>query len=86
MASAIKNFHLPLPVGIYAELREIAESNGQPATKLAQQLLKEGLEQLRRADRRRQIADYARSVAGTSDDFDPAIEHAGLASLGDHDR
>ena len=86
MSSATKNFHLPLSVGLYDELRDAAEANGQPATKLAQQLVKQGLEELRRAERRRQIADYASSVAGTVDDLDPAIEQAGLTVLRDGDR
>ena len=86
MSSAIKNFHLPLPIALYSELRDAAKTNGQPATKLAQQLVKQGLELLRRAERRRQISNYASSVAGTRDDLDPDLEESGLGSLEDSDR
>jgi hypothetical protein len=80
MASATKNFHLPLPETLHRELRDAAASVGQPATRLAQELVRRGLDQLRRARQRQAIARYARAVAGTPSDVDPALEAAALES------
>lgn len=81
MASATKNFHLPLPAATYAELHLAADRRKTPATKLAHQLVEQGLERLRRAERRRDIAAYAAHVAGSSDDLDTMLEAAGIDSL-----
>jgi len=81
MASATKNFHLPLPEELYDELRSAAREADQPATKFAQELMRAGLEDWRRAHRRRQIAAYARVQAGSRDDLDPDLERAGIAAL-----
>jgi ubiquinone biosynthesis protein UbiJ len=81
MAPATKNFHLPLPQALYDELRAAAREVDQPATKLAQELMRTGLDEWRRVRRRQQIAAYARQVAGTRDDLDPELEAAGISSL-----
>ncbi|MBA3456694.1 MAG: hypothetical protein H0T42_26630 [Deltaproteobacteria bacterium] len=86
MSSAIRNFHLPLPAGLYTELREAAAAAGQPATKLAQALVKRGLEERRRSLRRRDVAAYAQAAGGTNDDLDATLEAAGLDALRDLDR
>jgi urease accessory protein UreF len=78
MASATKNFHLPLPEALYRELRDAAESVGQPATRLAQELVRRGLDQLRRVRQRQAIARYATAVAGTPADLDQDLEAAAL--------
>ncbi len=81
MASATKNFHLPLPEALYDELRSAAREVDQPATRFAQELMRVGLDEWRRARRRQQIAAYAREVAGSSEDLDPELERAGVQSL-----
>ena len=86
MVRAIKNFHVPLPERLYAELRGAAEARGEPATKLAIELVKRGLSELQRVERQRQIAAYATSTANSADDLDSALETAGLAMLRSADR
>jgi hypothetical protein len=81
MNSATKNFHLPLPDALYEELRTAARELDQPATKLAQELVRVGLVEWRRTRRRQQIAMYARQVAGSHDDLDPELERAGVTAL-----
>jgi hypothetical protein len=81
MNSATKNFHLPLPEAFYDELRSTAREAGHPATRFAQELLRVGLDEWHRTRRRQQIAEYARQVAGSTDDFDPDLERAGIKSL-----
>ena len=83
MTSATKNFHLPLPEALYDELRVAARDAGQPATRLAQELMRAGLDEWRRARRRREIAAYARQVAGSREDLDPELERAGIKPLVD---
>ena len=83
MNSATKNFHVPLPEALYDELRSAAREADQPATRFAQELMRAGLDQWRRARRRQQIAAYARQVAGTTEDLDPELERAGIESLTD---
>jgi hypothetical protein len=81
MASATRNFHLPLPEELYDELRSAAREADQPATRFAQELMRAGLDDWRRARRRQQIAEYARHVAGSSEDLDPELERAGIEAL-----
>lgn len=81
MKSATKNFHVPLPEEFYDELRSVAREVGQPATRFAQEMMRVGLDEWRRTRRRQQIAAYARQVAGSTDDLDPALERAGISSL-----
>jgi hypothetical protein len=81
MNSARKNFHLPLPPELYDELRSTAREVGQPTTRLAQELMRVGLDEWRRVRRRQQIAMYARQAAGSTEDLDPDLERAGISSL-----
>jgi hypothetical protein len=81
MASATKNFHLPLPEELYEELRSSAREVGKPATRFAQDMIRAGLDDWRRALRRREIAAYARQVAGSSEDLDPELERAAIRTL-----
>jgi hypothetical protein len=81
MTSATKNFHLPLPEELHDELRLAAREVDQPATRFAQELMRAGLDDWRRARRRQQIAAYARQMAGSSEDLDPELERAGIQSL-----
>lgn len=77
----MKNFHLPLPAAFHAELTAAASELGQPATKLALELVRRGLDDLARARRRRQISTYAEATASSSDDYDALLETAALEAI-----
>jgi hypothetical protein len=81
MNGAIKNFHLPLPQGVYDALREEAASLGRPATVVAREAIETWLRERRRAGVREAIATYAVRHAGTAADLDPALERASLELL-----
>jgi hypothetical protein len=81
MASATKNFHLPMPEELYDELRSAAREVDQPATRFAQALMRAGLDDWRRTRRRLAVAAYARQVAGSTEDLDPELERAGIQAL-----
>jgi predicted transcriptional regulator len=78
--ATVRNFHLPLPDGLYRRLREAAERTNQPATTLARHAIDTWLRQHRRAMVREAIAEYAAQVAGTPDDLDKDLEAASLES------
>lgn len=86
MVRARKNFHLPLPEALYDELHGVAAAHDKPATRLAVELVEQGLAELRRRERSRQIATYAAAMAGASEDLDAALEAAGLDSIRDATR
>lgn len=77
-AIATKNFHLPLPVDTYRELRRAAERLGEPATSVARTAISQWLEQQRRCAVEEGIAVYATAIAGGRDDLDPDLERAGI--------
>jgi hypothetical protein len=81
MSSTSRNFRLRLPEELYNELRSAAHEAGQPATRLAQELLQVGFDEWRRTRRRQQIAKYARQVAGNAHDLDADLE-CGIADCG----
>lgn len=76
-----RNFHLPLPADLYDELRAEAERRGEAATTLARVALAEWLEARRRLVVAEAVTTYATTLAGTTDDLDPEVEAAGLATL-----
>jgi hypothetical protein len=78
--ATIRNFHLPLPEDLYAELKEEAERRGRPATVVARGALKAWLRQVRRMEISEEIATYAAEHAGTEADLDEALEQAGIES------
>lgn len=80
-----KNFHLPLPPEIYADLRAAAERVGTPATDVAREAIQAWLKQERRLRIHAELRAYAEVTAGSSDDFDPAVSAAGAQTfLGAH--
>ena len=79
--TSMKNFHLPLPVDLYVDLRVEAERSSVTATTLARQALDEWLRQRRRSHLRREIEAYAEEVAGSPDDLDEELESAAVARL-----
>jgi predicted DNA-binding protein len=81
MKNDLRSFHLPLPYGLYEDLRAEARRRGRPATVIARQAIEEGLRERRRQELREEIAEYAREHAGTPADLDSDLEMAGLESL-----
>jgi hypothetical protein len=79
--AAIKNFHVPLPQGVYDALREEAASLRQPATVVAREAIEAWLRERKRAGVREAIATYALKHAGTAVDLDPLLERASLDLL-----
>jgi hypothetical protein len=77
----MKNFHLPLPEGVYAALREEAAAVSRPATVIAREAIESWLRDRRRASVGEAIAEYAAKHAGTMADLDPALEAASLQLL-----
>lgn len=77
----MKNFHLPLPDDIYAQLRTEAERAQVPATTLARGAIDLWLRQRQKKARHDAIAAYAAEMAGTHFDLDPDLESAGVEHL-----
>ena len=77
--TAKKNLHVPLPEKVHAELKAQAQRVGQPATVLARRAIEERVRALKRQQIDAEITEYADAVAGTIDDFDPAVSAAGMA-------
>lgn len=81
MKSATKrNFHLPLPEELYAELKEQARRRGRPATAVARRAIEAWLQQTRRMELSESIASYASRHAGSPSDLDEELESASLDS------
>lgn len=81
MATAVRNFHLPLPEATYRRLRDAAERSNQPATALARYAIESWLREHRKSVVREAIARYAAEAAGSADDLDTALEAASLEAL-----
>ena len=77
----VRNFHLPLPEGVYEALRREASRLRKPATVVAREAIETWLQQRRRAVVREAIAAYAVQHAGSEADLDPALEKASLEVL-----
>ena len=72
-----KNFHLPLPSALYAGLRDASVRLGAPATELAREAISAWLKEEKRRRIKADLGAYVDAVAGTLDDLDPAVAHAG---------
>ncbi len=82
----MKNFHLPLPDGIYAELRSESERARRPVTALAREAIEQWLGERARRARHDAIAEYAKTMAGTQSDLDADLEAAAVDHLRELDR
>lgn len=69
-----RNFHLPLPEGVYEALHQEASRLRRPATAVAREAIELWLQERKRTVVREAIAAYAVQHAGTSVDFDPGLE------------
>ena len=76
-----KNFHLPLPPELYADLRAAAERVGTPATDVAREAIQIWLKQERRRQIHAELRAYAEVTAGSRDDFDPVVSAAGAQTF-----
>lgn len=76
-----KNFHLPLPPDLYADLRAAAERVGTPATDVAREAIQIWLKQERRRQIHAELRAYAEVTAGSRDDFDPVVSAAGAQTF-----
>ena len=65
----MKNFYLPLPEDVYANLRQEAERSKRPATAIARDAIEAWLHDCRKAARHQAIAEFARDCAGTELDW-----------------
>jgi hypothetical protein len=81
MKSASKNFHVPLPPGLYAALRKEARKRGRPATAIARSAIESWLSRARASELHDEIASYAVGHGGSNADLDRALEAAGIESL-----
>jgi hypothetical protein len=79
--SAVRNFHLPLPVTVYEALRQEAARSAKPATVVAREAIEAWLNERRRSAVHEAIAHYAVRHAGTPVDLDPVLEKAALDLL-----
>ena len=77
----MKNFHLPLPEGTYAELRTEAERVQLPATTVAREAIAFWLRARKKAERQNAIAAYAAEMADTRFDLDKNLESAAMEQL-----
>ncbi len=77
------NFHLPLPVNLYRELRAEADRRRMPATIIARQAIEAWLERRQAEVLHMEIAAYAARHAGTAMDLDQDLETASLEILMD---
>jgi len=80
-SGAMKNLHVPLPPESYDRLKQESVRAKRPATSLARQAIEQWLSEQERLAVREAISEYARSVAGTSEDLDPALERAATEHL-----
>lgn len=79
----MKNLHVPLPQPLYQRLRAEAKRENRPATVLVREAIDLWLAEQYRASVHDEIASYARTVAGTSDDLDPDLEAASVEHVVD---
>lgn len=85
-SATMKNFHLPLPQNVYADLQEEAKKRGRPTTVVARGAIEAWLRQVRRREVAEGIAAYAEKYGGTLADLDPAWEEAGLEAWRNSER
>jgi hypothetical protein len=77
----MKNFHVPLPEETYTQLRAEADRTQIAATSLARAAINLWLREQRRKATAKAIAEYAREMAGSTFDLDPALESAAVDHL-----
>lgn len=76
--ATVKNFHVPMPPELHADLMQSAQVAGESATSIAREAIAQRVKELKRQQRRERIALYAAEMAGTDHDLNPDWEEAGL--------
>jgi predicted DNA-binding protein len=84
--STTRNFHVPLPAGVYNRLKSEAQRQRKPATQLVKQAVEYWLEEQEQLALHEEIASYAAAAAGTVDDLDTQLEAAGVECLLDEEK
>lgn len=79
------NFHVPLSDKLNRELRAEAKRTGRPATELAREAIEHLVEDRKREAIHREIATYARAIAGSPEDLDSELEAASIEHLRDYE-
>ena len=77
----MRNFHLPLPEGVYVDLKAQAERMKMPATSIAREAIESWLRHCRKVSRHQAISEFARDFAGTEYDLDAQLETAGAEHI-----
>ena len=70
----LHNFHVPLELDLYNQLRQEAQERQKPATDLAREAIKAWLRQQHYDRIDKEIREYAAAMAGTTEDFDAQLE------------
>lgn len=73
--------HVPLPTDTHARLKAESKRCGQPTTALVREAIEAWLAEREKEALHDAIADYARTVAGTTADLDPEMESAAVEHL-----
>jgi predicted DNA-binding protein len=82
----VKNLHVPLPDHLHVRLKLRSAKTGRPATVLVREAIHRWLDWAEEVERDAAIEDYARAVAGTEDDLNPALENAALEIIDEQER
>lgn len=80
-SATAKNFHVPLPLPVYAALQAEASRQKRPATQLAREAILRSLVEHRKSRAEQELRDYVAAVAGTSDDLDRDLESVSVKYL-----
>lgn len=73
-ATALRNFHVPLPEDLYHALQAEAAQARQPANTLAREAIAQWVERRRQERLDQAILAYAEAVAGSAADLGPELE------------
>lgn len=80
-----QNFHVPLPLPVYAQLKDESRRLQTPATQLVRQAIEAWLEQNRRQALHDELVRYAQANAGTVADLDEELADASADYLATHE-
>ncbi len=76
-----RNFHVPLPDDLYAELKAESDNQGLPATVVVREAIAEYVTLQKRKARDESIEEYAREAVGRGEDLDEELEQAAVEHL-----
>ncbi|MBX3142719.1 MAG: hypothetical protein KF813_03100 [Trueperaceae bacterium] len=73
-----KNLHVPLSLELHTSLKAQATRLRTPATVLARDAIEAWIQKCKQEQLTEEIRAYAEAVAGSGDEFDKALEAAGI--------